>query len=377
MHPRPTKTFIVAWGALTIAAGLGLATLSVGQDDAAQKADSPDPADRADNPGWQPPSLPDGFPPELVLAGFMEGEKLKVRLWDMVEAYEPREAETADDALPAEEARESQPVWFVRWIGEEVEMEFKLADFRGQDSNRRELAAAKIEERLATRRPVLLTTARDGVDPFYWTLIRPDLWALTLLLPEEDFPPSQFVHDDEVVQPVDPRAPQGPAPRYGVAKVADTGELELWTLTEKETSLSERGPKNAAQAAGDAADDAKPRAADAPPAECEWVFDRLVLDEYRIYEAAGEPLSPEDVARRLDRPTTILISSHGKTVDEYYLQAFKPDVLVAYLRPMVYTTEELSEETEPPPDRPPVQTRAGPRGRAASVVLESAGPAAP
>jgi len=60
---------------------------------------------------------------------------------------------------------------------------------------------------------------------------------------------------------------------------------------------------------------------------------RTAKAETRIVGLDGKDLSHEDIVKRLEKETPVLVAVDGRMVDAYYLQVARPETLVVVLGP--------------------------------------------
>lgn len=119
--------------------------------------------------------------------------------------------------------------------------------------------------------------------------------------------------------------PSGPPPQHMRAQLHHgmlilTERLESYTTVYKTVKYEENGV-------------AKERQIAASQPISTTVERAVGANDYRIFDLAGKQLSAEAAAERLAESTTVLTSAHGSKVDPLYLQLYKPDTLIIYLRP--------------------------------------------
>lgn len=277
---------------------------------------------------------------------------------------------------------------------------------RFYETNGQAIPAATLASRLKDWQPILLTDEGRKVEDYYTYIFKPGTIVAALPVPKPmliEVPPEGGY--PAPVAPADPNAPQAPTeeapkpnasalevdetfsvafqaeapeglpkllpPTFAFAKI-ENNQLSLRTVMETQ----EKRTAPALESATPAPQGAAPQA----PAQVELLkinrthdIWQMPLTAVKAQTAAGQKLRAQDLAARLPREATVLISKGGQEVEAFWLKGLSPQTLIlitpipdepdlygghggyAY-GPEVLPVQQTIPQPEPAPQGPPDAT---------------------
>jgi hypothetical protein len=226
-----------------------------------------------------------------------------------------------------------------------VAQEYPLDKVKATDGAGQPIAAAALAPRLAKETPVLVLEHGGAVAPIYLERIKPETIVLIVPQAETALPlpvPGQapvpvpageqpqtrtaaratYVSFFQAAAAADEPPPaSGPPPRFVLIQAFD-GKLILREPITKAgyTPVAEPQPGEA-------------------PAQPELSVmthmqsNAIAAENFRLLEVSGRPVAAAAFVELASRPIVALVSDHGKKVDPLWLQIYKPDTIVAYIKP--------------------------------------------
>lgn len=196
-----------------------------------------------------------------------------------------------------------------------ISLHYPLSGVQAREATGKSLTTDTLTARLAVDTPVLVAATDAPIDASYVGCMKPDTIILALPDMTSDQAPAT------AAQQKDPAS--GPPPQF--AKIQSLGDKLILSVPRMNPGYA---PVPSA-----AAGTQPPRAK--PQTFAHWDSRVIAAEDFRVFDANGQPIDGVRFANEAARPVIALFSDIGKKLDPAWFAIYDPRTIVVYVKPEV------------------------------------------